>query len=51
MNKNIQKMESKKEYTAPQMEVMALDVQGSLLDGSTPGGGIICVDENGGCED
>ena len=41
----------KKEYTVPQMEVLDCAVQGSLLDGSTPGGGIICLDENGGCED
>ena len=30
MNKNIQKMESKKEYTAPQMDVMDFKVQGVL---------------------
>ncbi len=29
----------KKEYATPQMEVLDCAVQGSLLDGSTPGGG------------
>ena len=48
MNKNIQKMESKKEYTAPQMEVLALELQGSLLEDS---GGIVCVDGMPGCDD
>lgn len=36
MIKNEEQMESKKEYTTPQMEVMTLDVQGALLDGSAP---------------
>lgn len=31
MNKNIQKMESKKEYEAPQMEVLDCKVQGNVL--------------------
>lgn len=31
----IEKLNTKKEYTAPQMEVVALDVQGALLNEST----------------
>ena len=34
----------KKEYTAPQMEVMDCKVQGFLCD-STPGGGDVCFGE------
>lgn len=46
MIKNEEKMEFKKEYTTPQMEVMTLDVQGALLEGSpTPGGGDVCLGE------
>ena len=37
MKECIEKM--KKEYSVPQMEVLDCAVQGSLLDGSTPGGG------------
>lgn len=38
-----EKVRSKKEYKVPQMEVMAMDVQGSLLQESTPGGGdLVC---------
>lgn len=32
MKKNIEIIDSKKEYEAPQMEVLALEVQGALLD-------------------
>lgn len=31
----IEKLNTKKEYTAPQMDVVALDVQGSVLSCST----------------
>ena len=31
MKEIIEKMNSKKEYAAPQMEIMALDVQGAML--------------------
>lgn len=34
MKKLIEKIDSKKEYDAPQMEVMALDVKGTMLSGS-----------------
>ena len=44
----IEKLNTKKEYTAPQMEVMDCTVQGTLLDGSTPGGGDVCLNE---CDD
>jgi len=44
MNKNIQKMESKKEYTAPQMEVMDFKVQGVLCGSDDIPGGDVEVD-------
>lgn len=43
-----EKVESKKEYEVPQMEVMAMDVQGTLLQESAPQGGIIEC-EGAGC--
>lgn len=35
-----EKMDSKKEYTAPQMEVMDFKVQGVLCDSNPPGGDV-----------
>ena len=35
--KDVKDMESKKEYAAPQMQVITLEVQGVLLDGSDSG--------------
>lgn len=40
MKKFIEKIDSKKEYAAPQMEVMDFKIQG-VLCGSTPQGGDI----------
>ena len=42
-----EKKSSKKEYEAPQMDVIAFDVQGTLLNGS--GGDVEC--ENSDCAD
>lgn len=44
MIKNEEQMESKKEYTTPQMEVMALEVV-SFLCSSAPDGGDLIADD------
>ena len=49
MKKCIEKIDSKKEYEVPQMEVLDFKVQGVLCD-STPSGGILCEDGTSGCE-
>ena len=46
MIKNEDKIESKKEYTTPQMEVMALEVVRFLCDSDK---GDVCVDGSEGC--
>lgn len=41
MKKLIEKIDSKKEYEAPQMEVMDFKIQGVLCDSTPPGGDLI----------